>query len=610
MLIRTLIVALLIALIGPASAATYYVDATSGSDSNDGLSIGTPFITLQHANDVMSAGDTMLVRGGGKIYCGGTASSCLNLTVSGTYSAGACTNTTTIMSYPGDPMPVIAGPRSLSSIYGGGVHCISVTGVEVAGWQGALTLAGAWTNASGATASTSSTYNGSGIVFDDGVAPTNQTASGTTAAAQTTIATSTNPVSGGVVAGDVAYDVTHPTALAAGTTVVSTTTGSVTVTPAITAPGISNADTLNFWHAPHHLTISGNKVHDFPCAGIATERADYTTITGNWSYNNGHYSPLACSGISPFIQFPIDQLTSTKTIISSNVLWGNVNLIANHFASQTGTTNSTTAAGNATLHFASTPVGIVAGEQIYNTTSGNSGSILAGTTVLSTTGTTVVMSANAQTGSGSGVGSGNTFLFATITDGEGILIDDNNNDDSNYLPYPGRTSVQNNLAVGNGNCGVCSYHSNHVDFSFNTSVFNQVSLNQGEMSDSAGTDTNFYNNAMVTTGASNPVLPDLSSSTTTYSTNLCNGGNATCIGSGNVTGAVLFVNPTTTLPTPTFPVAMSGFALQPTSPALNVGSATFSRTTDILGNGGIIGGASIGAYQSQWRAGYPAYNHD
>ena len=73
------------------------------------------------------------------------------------------------------------------------------------------------------------------------------------------------------------------------------------------------------------------------------------------------------------------------------------------------TTNNTTASGNATLHFASTPAWIVAGMTVTDTTS--SSVIPAATTVLSVTGTTVVMSANAT---GGGVGNGDTINFSAF----------------------------------------------------------------------------------------------------------------------------------------------------------------------------------------------------
>lgn len=73
----------------------------------------------------------------------------------------------------------------------------------------------------------------------------------------------------------------------------------------------------------------------------------------------------------------------------------------------TAATNNTTASGNATLHFASTPTWIVAGMTVRDITAPSV--ISAGTTVLSTTGTTVVMSANAT---GAGVGNGDTIGFS------------------------------------------------------------------------------------------------------------------------------------------------------------------------------------------------------
>lgn len=79
-----------------------------------------------------------------------------------------------------------------------------------------------------------------------------------------------------------------------------------------------------------------------------------------------------------------------------------------------GVTNATTASGNATLHFASTPAWIVAGMTIYDITA--SSVIPAGTTVLSVTGTTVVMSANAT---GGGVGSGDTISFSAFGNSSG-----------------------------------------------------------------------------------------------------------------------------------------------------------------------------------------------
>jgi hypothetical protein len=75
----------------------------------------------------------------------------------------------------------------------------------------------------------------------------------------------------------------------------------------------------------------------------------------------------------------------------------------------TVTTNGTTANGNPTLHFAATPAWVVAGMTITDNTTPSA--IPAGTTVLSTTGTTVTMSANAA---GAGVGGTDSISFSAF----------------------------------------------------------------------------------------------------------------------------------------------------------------------------------------------------
>src|SRR5437762_1479209 len=49
------------AFVDPAWAATFYVDATAGNDTNDGLSQGTPWKTVAKVNgSTFSAGDSVL----------------------------------------------------------------------------------------------------------------------------------------------------------------------------------------------------------------------------------------------------------------------------------------------------------------------------------------------------------------------------------------------------------------------------------------------------------------------------------------------------------------------------------------------------------------------
>lgn len=55
--------ALVLVLVSPASAATYYVDCSTGNNSNDGSS-GTPWLTLRYAGDHISGGDTVVIKDG------------------------------------------------------------------------------------------------------------------------------------------------------------------------------------------------------------------------------------------------------------------------------------------------------------------------------------------------------------------------------------------------------------------------------------------------------------------------------------------------------------------------------------------------------------------
>jgi hypothetical protein len=79
------------------------------------------------------------------------------------------------------------------------------------------------------------------------------------------------------------------------------------------------------------------------------------------------------------------------------------------------TTNAATPSGNATLHFAAVPATILAGMAIADQSAG--GAIPAGTTVQSTTATTVVMSQNAA---GPGVGSGDAIQFTNPNNGKPV----------------------------------------------------------------------------------------------------------------------------------------------------------------------------------------------
>ena len=114
-------------------------------------------------------------------------------------------------------------------------------------------------------------------------------------------------------------------------------------------------------------------------------------------------TPVSQGGLILFGLYQITEVTGTHAYqiqASSNATTTETN---------PSTTNGVTASGNNTLHFASTPAWIAAGMVIADLTTPSA--IPVNTTVLSTTGSAVVMSQNAA---GAGVGSGDSIVFSSI----------------------------------------------------------------------------------------------------------------------------------------------------------------------------------------------------
>ena len=114
------------------------------------------------------------------------------------------------------------------------------------------------------------------------------------------------------------------------------------------------------------------------------------------------------TGKAKFAQISASILTNmffgtTATVGQTQTVYNEADTVS---AVVSGVTNAATASGNAILHFAAVPAGVVVGASVSDTTAGSV--IPAGTYVLSKTGTTVTMSAAAT---GAGVGSGDTINF-------------------------------------------------------------------------------------------------------------------------------------------------------------------------------------------------------
>lgn len=323
----------------------------------------------------------------------------------------------------------------------------------------------------------------------------------------------------------------------------------------------------------NHVTIQNCYVHDFPQDGITTQFGDYITVANCVSSNNSFYSPFAGSGISIGFNHDIDANTGFKTFVYNNKVYGNCNLVPNDFATViTLLTNGATTAGNAYLHFANT-TNMQPGFPVFDVT--NPFSITPPSYIL-TVGTNFVILSNAVTQT---VSSGDTIYMGQITDGEGIIIDDNGNDQDDGKAYQGKTLVYNNLAWNNGSSGILAFDSANVTIIYNTCWQNQqipLSFPNYEIGIQSAWHVDVHNNIMVAI-ASRPIFVDDSTNTSSLSFNLVWGGNGTAnAGTNNVTADPKFINPTMF-------TNNNNFGLLQTSPAIDAATTAFKVSTDILG---------------------------
>lgn len=196
------------------------------------------------------------------------------------------------------------------------------------------------------------------------------------------------------------------------------------------------------------------------------------------------------------------------------------------------------------------------------------------------------------------VGPSGTSASGT-TDGEGIIIDDNKNDQSGNAAYTGSTLIANNITYNNGSFGIFPFSDNNVDVIFNTcyqDCTNSANFGVLPMFDicwHASTTTNVFNNVIYTipSNANVGYVGGQSFGNGTFGAN--NAGNNLCFnstqgappGSGNVTTNPNFASTTT-------------FVLNSGSPAKNAATASWTVATDIYGNARPGGTSnSLGAVQ-------------
>ena len=181
-----------------------------------------------------------------------------------------------------------------------------------------------------------------------------------------------------------------------------------------------------------------------------------------------------------------------------------------------------------------------------------------------------------------------------ITDGNGIIFDDNRNTQSSSslvgTPYKGKALIENNLSYKNGGRGIHSYYSDNATIRDNTTFQNCMSdeISEGEITVVNGTNASVYNNIMY---ARTGKKVNTASNVTNFKEDfniIYNSSGFDYLNTNDIMANPLFVD-----------TANADFRLLPNSPAINAGgNASLSNTTDFLGVNRPQGyNFDIGAYE-------------
>lgn len=192
------------------------------------------------------------------------------------------------------------------------------------------------------------------------------------------------------------------------------------------------------------------------------------------------------------------------------------------------------------------------------------------------------------------------FVAGTITDGNGIIIDDGRNTQNNSTLgiYNGITYVANNLVFDNGARGIHCYESDNVIIVNNTSYHNcqSSSTQEGELTAFDATNISYFNNIVSPSGNIPPIFAYAqSTSNITSQHNLITNNNnlSSPVGTNNIVGNANFILPSSN------PI-IANFHIQSSSLAINVGTTTNAPLFDKDGNVRLSDGfIDIGCYEFQ-----------
>jgi hypothetical protein len=166
-----------------------------------------------------------------------------------------------------------------------------------------------------------------------------------------------------------------------------------------------------------------------------------------------------------------------------------------------------------------------------------------------------------------------------ITDGNGIIIDDLDNTQSNNVIYTGRTLVSNNLSYNNGGRGIHIFYSRNVDVINNTTFNNNSVLpgkDNGELSAIFANSCVFFNNIAFAREQHGATYTYGNGPDVVFTYNLYFNGPVSAVGSGDLIANPLFVDP-----------AKANFHLRSQSPAIDSGignvNTVLAPSTDLAG---------------------------
>ncbi|WP_130733892.1 T9SS type A sorting domain-containing protein [Flavobacterium sp. J27] len=183
-----------------------------------------------------------------------------------------------------------------------------------------------------------------------------------------------------------------------------------------------------------------------------------------------------------------------------------------------------------------------------------------------------------------------------IYDGNGIIIDSENNATISKPAYSGKTLIENNVVHHNGGRGIHAYHSNGIDIINNTCYMNGRSpvISDGEITVQGATNVKVYNNIMYARETERANFLDAASTGFSFGNNLIFNAINNQISYTNSTDKVgldpLFINPN---------LYNGNFKVETTSPAINGGNNLIFATTDYDGISRPQGSSSdIGAFEA------------